>query len=220
MTNPPGLEILHADDAVLILNKSAGIPVLADGWDRNAPYLVKLLEAEYGKIWVVHRLDKVTSGVMVFARTALAHRDLNGQFENREAQKVYHAIAVGVPEWDQQVATHPLRANVGHKHRAVVDPQTGKPSETRFTVLKRYPAHALLEAKPVTGRTHQVRVHAMALGHPLLADSLYGAPPTDLCPRPALHAYSLTVRLAGGTPVTFTASYPEDLTSTLERLDV
>jgi RluA family pseudouridine synthase len=178
-----------------------------------------MLEEEYGRIWIVHRLDKTTSGAMVFARTAAAHRSLNMQFEKHEAQKIYHAIVVGAPKWDEHIAKHPLRANVGHKHRTMVDDKNGKPSETRFRVLKRYPAHALLEAELMTGRTHQIRVHAYALGHALLGDILYSAPETDLIARPALHAYSLSLtHPQTNERLTVTAPYPSDFESALENL--
>jgi RluA family pseudouridine synthase len=215
------MDILYNDDHILILDKPAGIPVLPDGWEKDAPYLVKLLEEEHGKIWIVHRLDKFTSGVMVFARTAEAHRALNIQFENHEAEKVYHAILEGEPKWNEKVAKFPLRANVGKKHRTAVDDKHGKPSETRYKILKRYQEAALVEAKPMTGRTHQVRVHAYALGHPLLGDVLYSAFETDLIARPALHAYSLTItHPATQERLTFKAQHPEDFVSALERLGV
>jgi len=213
------MNILYADDEVLVIDKPAGLPVLPDGWEPEAPYLVNLLEAEYGRVWIVHRLDKSTSGVMVMARTAEAHRSLNIQFEQHEAQKLYHAIAVGVPDWNEKTAKHPLRANVGHKHRTMVDPRKGKPSETRFKVLKRYPDNVLLEAELLSGRTHQIRVHAYALGHPLLGDTLYSAPETDLIPRPALHALSLSfVHPATGERVSFSAPYPPDFQIALQNL--
>jgi len=213
--------ILHEDADLLIINKPAGMPVLPDGWEKDAPYLVKLLEEQYGKAWVVHRLDKITSGVMVFARTAEAHRALNMQFEQHEAQKVYHAIVVGVPEWDQHTARHLLRVDVGHSHRTVVDHSKGKSSETAFRVLERFSGTSLLEAVPGTGRTHQIRVHAYAIGFPLLGDTLYSAPATDCIARTALHAQSLTfTHPATGERVAFTAPYPDDFQSALEKLRV
>ena len=198
------MEIIHIDDDILVINKPAGLPVLPDGWNKDAPYLVKILEDEYGKVFIVHRLDKITSGVMVFARTAESHRALNIQFENREVDKVYHAIVEGEPNWNEKIAKFPLRPNVGKKHRTAVDNKNGKPSETRFRVLKRYQASpeqsrrkaALVEAKPMTGRTHQIRVHAYALGHPLLGDILYNGLETNIITRPALHAYSIDISIS------------------------
>jgi RluA family pseudouridine synthase len=213
------IEIIYQDASVLVVNKPAGLPVLPDGWEKDSPYLVKQLEAEYSKVWVVHRLDKITSGVMVFARTAAAHRALNMQFEKHAAQKTYQAIVNGNPKWDEHTAKHPLRVNVGHSHRTVVDHSKGKPSETHFRVLQRYQSHGLIEAEPRTGRTHQIRVHLYALGHPILADILYSAPATDLIARPALHASTLAlVHPESKLPMTFTAPYPADFAQAIHTL--
>jgi RluA family pseudouridine synthase len=211
------IDILYSDNALLVVDKPAGLPVLPDGWEKDAPYLVKQLEEQFGKLWVVHRLDKVTSGVMLFARTAEAHRALNQQFESHAVHKVYHAIVVGNPRWDEHTARHPLRVNVGHTHRTVVDHAKGKPSETAFRVLERFPGFSLLEARPTTGRTHQVRVHAYALGFPLLGDALYSAPETDRIARPALHACSLEFNYEN-KPFSFTAPYPQDFSKALKGL--
>ena len=213
------MDVIYSDAFIIVINKPAGIPVLPDGWEPDAPYLVKQLEAEFTKLWVVHRLDKVTSGVMVFARTAEAHRSLNIQFERHEDKKVYHALCNGVPKWDEHTARHPLRINVGHSHRTVVDHSRGKPSVTHFKVLERYDRCCLLEAVPATGRTHQVRVHAYALGIPLMGDFLYSAPPTDLIARPALHALSLTIaHPETGKRMTFETAYPGDFAHALKKL--
>jgi RluA family pseudouridine synthase len=215
------MKILHEDQYLIIVEKPAGLSVLPDGWEKDSEYLVKMLEEKFGKVFIVHRLDKITSGVMVFARNAETHRALNIQFENHEAQKTYHAILEGNPKWEEKIAKHPLRANVGHKHRTMVDDKNGKPSETRFRVIKRYPESALVEAKPMTGRTHQIRVHAYALGHPLVEDVLYGARDRYGLPRPMLHAQSLAfIHPASNQTVKFSTPHPADFEEALKILGV
>ena len=213
------MELLYKDDAMLVIDKPAGMPVLPDGWEAQAPYVVRLLEQDFSKVWVVHRLDKVTSGVMVLALTAQAHRALSIQFEQHQVLKVYHAICNGVPAWDEHTARHKLRLNVGHSHRTVVDNGRGLPAETAFKVLERFAGHALLECRPASGRTHQIRVHAYALGYALLGDGLYSAPASDLIARPALHADSLTLtHPLTGERLSFSAPYPADFSDALGSL--
>jgi len=213
------MQILHLDSSILVVDKPADLSVLAEGWSKETPYLAKMLEEQFGKMWVVHRLDKGTSGVIVFAFTAEAHRSLNIQFEKHEVEKAYHAIVNGVPRWDEKVTKFPLRVNVGHKHRTVVDDRSGVRAETRFRLLKRYQAAALVEASPMTGRTHQIRVHAYALGYPLVGDVLYSAPETNVIARPALHAWSLTLtHPETGKRLTFQADYPNDFQKTVDLL--
>ena len=219
------MKIIYEDDHILVIDKPAGLSVLPDGWEKDSAYVVKLLEEQFDKIFIVHRLDKITSGVMVFSRDAETHRALNIQFENHEAQKTYHAIVEGNPKWEEKVARHPLRANVGHKHRTMVDDKNGKPAETRFRVIKRYQVRAeqgrseaaLLEAKPMTGRTHQIRVHAYALGHPLVEDILYGARDQYGIPRPMLHAQTLSfIHPSTKERVKFSAPHPDDFEEALK----
>lgn len=213
------MQILHQDSSILVVNKPAGLSVLSEGWSQETPYLVKLLEEKYGRIWIVHRIDKGTSGVIVFTLTAEAHRSLSIQFEKHDMEKIYHVLVNGVPRWDEKVTKFPLRVNVGHRHRTVVDDRNGVRSETRFKLLERYQAAALVEAFPMTGRTHQIRVHAYALGYPLLGDSLYSAPETAQIARPALHAYSLTfTHPETGKELTVQADYPDDFQNAVNLL--
>lgn len=213
------MEIVYSDDVLLVVNKPAGLSVLAEGWDRDAPYLQKMLEERFGRIWIVHRIDKSTSGIVVFALRPEAHRHLSLQFERHEAEKKYHAILEGVPKWDEKIAKFPLRANVGHKHRTMVDNRNGVRAETRFRILERNQGSTWAEAAPMTGRTHQIRVHAYALGHPLVGDVLYSAPETTVISRPALHAFSLTfTHPASGERLTFRAEHPDDFRSALDAL--
>jgi tRNA pseudouridine32 synthase / 23S rRNA pseudouridine746 synthase len=212
-----GMDILYADDNFLVANKPAGLATVPGSWEEGSDSLIKALEAAHGRLWVVHRLDKVTSGLVVFARNAGAHRLLSMQFEHHETHKLYHAIVVGSPTWEEHTARHPLRVNVGHSHRTVVDNAKGKPSKTAFCVIERFDGYTLISASPATGRTHQVRVHAYALGYPLLGDTLYSAPTTDLMARPALHAQSLDFTFED-KPFHFTAPYPADFSQALKKL--
>lgn len=215
-------EIIHQDKQIIVVNKSAPLAVIPEGWDKNAPNLQAMLEKKFGgkKIWVVHRLDKGTTGVMVFARTAEAHRHLNTQFERHEVEKIYHAVVEGEPEWDQYSAQHALHANVGRKHRTVADRVRGKPSQTNLRVMQRFFDHALLDARPKTGRTHQVRVHCAEMGHPLAGDTLYGAESSSMIARPALHAQSLSfIHPKSGEKVTFVAPHPADFAELIDLLE-
>jgi RluA family pseudouridine synthase len=219
---------LYLDDALLIVNKPAGLPTLVDGFHPDAPYLAGVLGETYGRVWVVHRLDKETSGVIAFARTPQAHRELNTQFEQRRASKVYHALVIGQPEWDENCVDLPLRPDGDRRHRTVIDHQKGKPAVTRLRLLEGYGAFALVEAVPLTGRTHQIRAHLAVTGHPLVADKLYrrtgethpgSTPGTEPIKRLGLHASSLTLfHPLNGQRQHFEAPYPQDFSSALEQL--
>jgi tRNA pseudouridine32 synthase / 23S rRNA pseudouridine746 synthase len=228
--------VLWSDDTLLVVNKPAGLPTLPDGYDRDSPCLVKVLEREAGRLWVIHRLDRVTSGVIVLARTAAAHRTLNLQFDARQVAKVYHALVAGVPAWDERIVDLPLRPDGDRRHRTVVDHVRGKPAVTSFTVLERFPRCALMAARPETGRTHQIRAHLAALHLPLVADTLYGGGVIDLpaapsgetsgsavsfrlIDRPALHARSLALtHPVSGLSLSFEAPYPDDFAAALRWL--
>jgi RluA family pseudouridine synthase len=229
MTIETALPILWRDDCLLVVNKPAGLPTLPDGWDPHAPYLLDELQARFGRLWVVHRLDRPTSGVIVFARSADAHRSLNLQFDRHEVTKVYHALVVGRPEGEAATVDLPLRPDGDRKHRTVIDHRKGKPAVTHYTVLQRFDGCALLEARPETGRTHQIRAHLASQGLPLVADVLYGAdrarltdpldPSLPLIGRPALHAQSLALtHPITSERLTFEAPYPVDLATALMHL--
>ncbi len=167
------LAVLHSDDALVVVAKPSGMPSVHDATqpDQDVP---AALAGEYGELWVVHRLDKETSGVLVLARSAEAHARLNAQFEGGEVTKVYHAVVRGEPRWDERVVDAPLLPNGDRKHRTVVDQEDGKPSVTRLKMLRRFRGLALIEARPETGRTHQIRVHLASVGSPIACDGLYG----------------------------------------------
>ena len=225
--------IIFEDDAILVINKPAGLLSLQDGYDKALPHLVTLLSPVFGRLWMVHRLDRDTSGVMVVARSAASHHSLNDQFRDRQVNKVYHALVTGSPTWDATVADAPLRKDGDRRHRTTIDPLRGKPAMTAFQVLERFEGCTLLEARPRTGYTHQIRAHAAWLGFPLVGDGLYGSGAPSMPPglstagrsslpilaRPALHAFSIAFQHpTSGQMVTFTAPYPADFTGVLANL--
>ena len=199
--------LLYMDDHFIVINKPAGLRVIPDGFDPTLPNIRDMLNAIYPKIWVVHRLDKDTSGVLLFARDAATHSALNQQFENRTIQKEYSLIVIGEPNWETISISLPLRTNGDRKHRTVVDFSQGKPAETIFTAKEKFIDHTLLAASPHTGYTHQIRAHISAAGFPILGDLLYWQPAAHLIklksksPKPAntpfidrvaLHAAQIT----------------------------
>jgi RluA family pseudouridine synthase len=235
------IAVLYSDESLLIVNKPAGIPTLPDGYVAEQPDLVALLTSQHGALWVVHRLDRETSGVLALARNEAAHRALNTQFESRDVAKVYHAIVNGHPAWDERSIAAPLRPDADRYHRTLVDHEAGKPAVTHCRVLERFGHGALrltlIEARPETGRTHQIRVHLMTLGFPVAVDALYStdAPvylsaikrqyrgdaedEQPLLGRLGLHALQLTLRHpVSDTEVTFEAPYPKDIAATLNQL--
>ena len=214
----PGDLILWHDEALLVVNKPAGLPTLVDGYHAEAPYLVGILKTIYQPLWTVHRLDKETSGIVVFGLTAEAHRELNTQFEKHQVEKIYHALVMGDPEWDDKTIDLPLRPNGDRKHRTIVDRQNGKPAITEVHVLERFGLATLVEAAPRTGRTHQIRAHLAAVGHPLVGDILYGGSQIYGLKRMGLHARALKLRHPiTGEEMRFEAPYPEDFAEKIKQ---
>jgi tRNA pseudouridine32 synthase / 23S rRNA pseudouridine746 synthase len=227
------IQVLFSDDAILVVNKPAGLATLPDGYNPTLPHTKSVLEEQYGPLWIVHRLDKDTSGVLVLARSAAAHRSLNTQFEHRQISKVYHALVYGNPSWQENTVSLPLRANGDRQHRTVVDMQNGKPSVTHLTILERFCDYCLLQAIPETGRTHQIRAHLSVIGLYIIGDKLYARrvehqekdkaeqtePSVGFGITMALHAQSLElIHPFTGQRLKFTAPYSPELVVLLGRL--
>lgn len=166
------IEILFEDEHLLIVNKPPGISVIPER-DISAPSLQKLLEKTYQKLFVVHRIDKETSGVLCFAKNETAHKYLNIQFEEHRCQKYYYAIVHGRPEIASGEIHLPIAQHPFKKNKMIVH-VNGKESLTYYKIEESFRHASLLYLQIKTGRTHQIRVHLSSIGNPLLVDSLYG----------------------------------------------
>lgn len=229
--------VLHEDADVLVVNKPAGVLSTPDRHDPAKPNVVSYLRGRYGEVMTVHRLDRDTSGVLVFARHPAAHRDLSLQFQNRTVQKHYQTLVAGQVAdeaglIDKPIATHP------HIKGKMIVARKGKASQTRYVVEERFRRFTWLDVELLTGRTHQIRVHFLSQGYPLAVDPLYGKrtqltlsdikpgyrAPREVEERPLLGRLSLhAARLAFHHPgsrerLTFTAPLPKDLRALLQQL--
>ena len=174
---PAPIPVLLEDDVLLVVDKPAGTPVIPDRALKHPSLIERMREAagEDESRYVVHRIDMEASGVVVLAKTAEAHRELSRQFEKREVEKRYLAIVAGEPDLDEDVIELPIGHDPRNRMRMRTDRREGKLSRTMYRVVERFRDHALVEARPETGRTHQIRVHLAGIGHPLAVDKMYGS---------------------------------------------
>lgn len=221
------LTVLYEDETVVVLNKPAGI-VVHPAPGHSGGTLVNALLARYPDLsdpeqpdrpGIIHRLDRDTSGVLVVARDPQARRALQKQFRSRATEKEYIALVLGRPETVRGTIEGPIGRHPNHRQRRAIVPQ-GKPAVTHYETLEEFEETTLLLVRPVTGRTHQIRVHLEAIGLPVAADELYG-PRRRRVPglmRHFLHAARITLTLPDGTPHTFEAPLPPELEAVLETL--
>ena len=203
----PGVAVLHSDAAILIADKPSGLLSVP----AKPPGPQDCLEARLGAAFpgtrLVHRLDRDTSGLMVFARTPLAQRHLGWQFERRQVAKTYVARVAGTVAGEAGRIDLPLICDWPNRPLQMVCHDRGKLAVTDWEVIGREPGATRLRLRPLTGRSHQLRVHLLALGHPILGDNFYGdAAAAD---RLQLHAETLAFRHPeGGAPVRFESPVP------------
>ncbi|MEL7460718.1 MAG: RluA family pseudouridine synthase [Pseudomonadota bacterium] len=203
------LAILHADHEIVVLNKPSGLLSVPGKGPELADCLLSRLQAVYPDALLVHRLDRDTSGVMVFALTAHAQRHLGLQFEKRQVRKTYVARVAGEMTDPKGEVDLPLAVDWPNRPKQHVDHENGRPAQTEWKVLKRGNGETRVRLFPKTGRSHQLRVHMLALGHPVLGDPFYATGPARDHPRLMLHSENLRLRHPdGGKGLSFRAPAP------------
>ncbi len=188
------LALLHVDASLIVADKPAGLLSVPGRGPERADCLITRVQAQYADALTVHRLDMATSGLLLLARGAAVQRQLSQAFAQRQVAKTYVAVVAGRVAQDSGEIDLPLLADWPQRPRQRVDVLAGKPSQTRWRVLSRDAQGGCtrLELTPITGRSHQLRVHLMAIGHPILGDELYaGHEAQRAAPRLLLHACGL-----------------------------
>ena len=203
------LKILHEDADLLVLDKPSGLLSVPGKAAKHADCLETRARAAFPDALLVHRLDMDTSGVMIFARNKAAQRHLGLQFERRHLAKTYEALVWGQPD-DTGEVDLPLITDWPNRPLQKVCFERGKASQTRWEVMAREAAYARVKLMPTTGRSHQLRVHMLAIGHPILGDRFYAKDEAlKAAPRLCLHALTLEIyHPNGGECVTFHALCP------------
>ncbi|MEZ5018255.1 MAG: RluA family pseudouridine synthase [Flavipsychrobacter sp.] len=233
------IELLFEDDDLLIVNKPAGLLVIPDRFDDNLPSLNKLLEAQRNeKIWVVHRLDRETSGTICFAKNEATHKYLSKLFQDHKVEKYYSCLVNGhviqnAARIEEPIAEHPAK-----KGKMIVA-KKGKESITEYEVVKKWPLYSFLYIRIYTGRTHQIRVHMQSIGHAVVCDELYGdgkpfllsaikkkyklsskyEQEKPILARLGLHASKLRFQKEDGTTISAEAPLPKDIAACVKQLD-
>ncbi len=228
-------EILYEDSHLVVVNKPAGVLTIPDRWDKTKVSLLGIMnETLSSSLRMVHRLDKETSGLILFAKDVETQREISRQFENREISKTYFALVEGEVREASGKIELPLEEDPQHPGMTRVDEKRGKPSVTLYEVLETFRGFTFLRVTPLSGRTHQIRVHLSGIGHPLAVDTLYGKRSAiylselkpnfkkknegerPLISRLTLHAGGLRFKNLDGREITLEAPLPKDLTVTLK----
>ena len=228
------LDIIFENDDLVVINKPSGMLTISDR--AQSVSLKELLIQKYGKIFTVHRLDRDTSGVVIFAKNEEAHRYFSILFENRKVEKFYQAVVVGNPVNDEGKIDSPIAEHPFIKGKMVIN-KHGKESLTTYRVVEHHNFYSLVEFQLHTGRTHQIRIHSKNIGHPIACDPLYGeGEPIKLSSikkkynlskdedeerpvisRLALHSNKLIIELPDGELKTFIAPVPKDFQALMNQ---
>lgn len=229
--------IIFENDNLVALNKPSGLLSIPDREAKEIS-LKELLLQKYNDIFTVHRLDRETSGLIIFAKNAEAHKHFNQQFENRNTIKIYNGLVIGSLQTQEGSIDAPIAENMVKRGTMLIH-RRGKQAVTDYKVLNDFGIYSWLQFQIHTGRTHQIRVHTKEMGHPLVCDTIYGdgkplllssfknkfklskdvLEETPLLNRLALHAFTLTIKDVDGAALTLQAPLHKDLRATLQQLE-
>mgnify|MGYP000368813487 FL=1 len=192
----PWLDLVYRDDYIAVVNKPSGLLSVPGNQPQYYDSAMSRVKERYGFCEPAHRLDMATSGILLFALSKAADRELKRQFREREPKKYYQALVWGHVEQDHGVVELPLICDWENRPRQKICFERGKRAVTFYDVLQRYPNNTTrVKLTPITGRSHQLRLHMLALGHPILGDKFYAHPQAKaLSPRLCLHAESLQIQ--------------------------
>ena len=227
---------IFEDDDIIVLNKPSGMLSIPDR-TQSQPSLKDFLVEKLGGIFTVHRLDRDTSGVIVFAKNESTHKNLSLQFEERGTKKIYNGLVLGKPARATGIIDEPIAAHYSQNGTMAINSK-GKPSITEYEIQEAFKSFSWMQFHILTGRTHQIRVHMKHLGHPIACDELYGDGKSILLSsfkkkfnlsksaeeerpvlnRLALHAEQLSFKHPAGQWQTFEAPLPKDLRALLQQL--
>lgn len=192
----PWLDLVYRDDYIAVVNKPSGLLSVPGNQPQYYDSAMSRVKEKYGFCEPAHRLDMATSGILLFALSKAADRELKRQFREREPKKYYQALVWGHVEQEHGVVELPLICDWENRPRQKICFERGKRAVTFYDVLQRYPNNTTrVKLTPITGRSHQLRLHMLALGHPILGDKFYAHPQAKaLSPRLCLHAESLQIQ--------------------------
>ncbi len=231
------IPVIFENDDFIAINKPAGLLTIPDRYDADQPSLKKILEHKFERIFIVHRLDRDTSGLVIFAKNETAHKYFSQLFEKRAVEKIYQGIVRGSFAEKEGTINEPITEHPYRKGEMTIS-KNGKPSITLHKVLEDYDIFSLVEFNIQTGRTHQIRVHAKFAGHPIICDPIYGdGKPVflssfkkkyklskgeeeehPLISRTGLHSWQLKFTDLGGEKHILEAPVPKDMKALLQQL--
>ena len=188
------LDVIYCDHELLIVNKPAGLLSVPGRGPLLADCLITRIQSDYPTALLVHRLDRDTSGVMVFALSPYSQRHLGLQFEKRQTKKTYVARVCGKVDANSGTLDLPIIVDWPNRPKQKICYETGRPAITDWQVIKRLETETRVKLTPKTGRSHQLRIHMLALGHPILGDPFYGSLDSQNVERLMLHSYRLSLR--------------------------